>query len=763
MGGAPPLGQAGRCAFGESEMKRLVHRTCTICEATCGIRVELEGRTIIRVSGDPLDPFSRGRVCPKVVAMRGLQEDPDRVRRPLVRKGGALVAVAWDEALDRAAEGLLKAKQAGGANAVALYRGNPGIHDAGTLLSTNVLTAALGTRQSFSASPLDTWPRFVQCTEMYGSPVRIPVPDVDRTAYWLIVGANPVVSQGSILTAPGIADRLRGIRARGGKVVVIDPRRSETAELADEHHFVTPGTDAALLLAMAHVLFAEERVRLGAAHAHVAGLEELRACTRAFSPERVAEPCGIPAETIRRLARELAAAPSAVVYGRMGTSVQAFGTLACWAIDVLTILTGNLDRPGGALWARPAASLHFAFEAGGGPVKLGRWRSRASGHEERFGDLPMPALAEEIETPGEGRVRALVTVAGNPLNTAPNPARLERALASLDFVVALDCYVNETTRFAHVVLPPSGPLERNHYDVLLMHVAARNAAKWSPAALEPGPEARSGWETALELSRRLLGLTGVAPAAFDALVLRQLVAPALAASRFAGSLGVEELVEAVGKEPGVERVIDALLRIGPYGDGCGRVPGGLSLARVKAAEHGLDLGPLEPQLPGAVITASGRVELAPERMRADLPRLEAFLARGAEAPLRLVNRRDGRSMNSWLHNLPALAKGRERCTLQIHPRDAARRRIEDGARVRLVGAVGALEAPAEVTDAVMPGVVSLPHGFGHRGEGAALRVAQERPGANVNAVTDDLALDEASGAGALFGQPVEVEPVAADG
>ncbi len=740
-------------------MKRFVHRTCTICEASCGITVELEGREIRRVSGDALDPFSRGHVCPKVTAMRGLQEDPDRLRRPLVRKHGALVETSWEEALDFAAEGLLRVKCAGGANAVAIYRGNPSIHDAGTLLSTNVLAAALGTKQSFSSSPLDTWPRFVQCTEMYGSPVRIPVPDVDRTDYFLIVGGNPVVSQGSIMTAPGIADRLRAIQARGGKVVVIDPRRSETAELADEHHFVTPGTDAALLLAMAHVLFAENLVRLRDAEGHVAGLEALRGVVRAFAPERVASACGIGADTIRRLARELAAAPSAVVYGRMGTSVQSFGTLASWAIDLLCVLTGNLDRPGGAMWAKPAVAMNFAFEAGGGPVQLGRWKSRAAGHEERFGDLPTTAFAEEIETPGEGQVRALVTIAGNPLNTAPNAARLERALASLEFLVALDCYRNETTRFADVILPPTGPLERSHYDVLLMHVAVRNNAKWSPAALEPEPGALDGWATALELSRRLMGLEQVPPAAFDDLVLKQFAGAALGASRWRDAITLDELLAAVGKEPGIERVIDALLRIGPYGDGCGRAPEGLSLARVKAAEHGLDLGALEPQLPSAVITASGKVELAPQRMLADLPRLEAHLARVAEAPLRLINRRDARSMNSWLHNVPALAKGRERCTLQIHPRDAEVRGIADGARVRLVGRVGALEAPAEITDEVMPGVVSLPHGFGHRGDGMALQVALQRPGANVNDVSDDLAIDEASGAGALFGQPVEVEPL----
>ncbi|MFO1200665.1 MAG: molybdopterin-dependent oxidoreductase [Burkholderiaceae bacterium] len=737
-------------------MKTTIHANCTICEAACGIDVHVEDGRALRVEGDALDPFSHGHVCPKVVGMIGLQDDPDRLRRPAIRRGERWETASWSEALDFAAQGLLGVKAAHGPQSVGLYRGNPGIHDAGTLLSTGVIVGALGTRQVFSAGSLDTWPKFVQCTEMYGSPVRIAVPDVDRTDHLLIVGANPAVSQGSAMTAPGIRERLRAIRARGGKVVVIDPRRTETAALADEHHFVRPGTDAALLLAMVNALEADPPAAL---RDRVAGLDALRAAIAPFSPEAVAGACGIDAATIRRLAREFAAAPSAAAYGRMGTSVQSFGALACWAIDLLCALTGNVDRPGGLMWARPAAPIGFAFEAAGLPVPLGRWRSRA-GREERFGDLPITSLAEEIEQPGEGRLRALVTVAGNPAHTAPNSARVERALAGLDFMVALDGYVNETTRHADVILPPCGPLQRGHYDVLLMHVAVRNVAKWSPPALPRGPDEPDGWTCALELARRLSGLDATPPAEFDAAVLRRLAAGALAASPWNGAIGVDELVARVGGTPGVERVVDALLRVGPHGEACGRVAGGLSLARLREAPHGVDLGPLTPALPGALATASGRIELAPARMLADLPRLRASLG-AAETPstLRLINRRDARSMNSWLHNVPALAKGRDRCTLQIHPLDARSRGVGDGDLVRVRSRVGELVIHAEVGDDVMPGVVCMPHGFGHGVPGVRLSVASSLAGTNVNDVSDDERFDEASGAIALFGGPVEVTAV----
>ncbi len=737
-------------------VRRTAYATCTLCEATCGIELESEGRRITRLRGDARDPFSRGHVCPKAVGLRDLQDDPDRLRRPLRRRGSGFEEIDWDEAYAFAAEGLLRVREAGGPNAVAFYRGNPGIHDFATLLGANVISRALGSRNVFSAGPVDTWPRYVQSGSMYGGPLRATVPDVDRTDYLLLVGANPLVSNGSLMTAPGIRDRLAALRARGGKLVVVDPRRSETAARADEHHFIVPGADAAFLLAMLHVLFAEGRVSLGRCEGLVRGQGAVERAVADFPPERVAPRCGIAADTIRRLARELSEASSAATYGRMGTCVQRFGTLASWALDLLAILTGNLDRPGGSMFTNPAAPLHFVFEADG-PVRFGRWRSRVSGRDEVMGELPASVLAEEIETPGEGQIRALVTVAGNPVRTYPNSERLERAIASLDFVVCLDYYRNETTRHAHLILPPTGPLERGHYDLALNHFAVRNVAKWSPPVLEPEPGSRDAWHSSLELARRLMGLGALELAQVDALVLRQFTGMALGASRFKQELSLERVLEAAGPEPGPERIVDVFLRLGPYGDGCGLAPGGLSLAQLKQSVHGIDLGPLVPMLPGQLATESGKIELAPERLLADLPRLEAWLREEDRPGLRLINRRDVRSMNSWLHNLPALAKGRERCTLQIHPDDAAERGLTTGGEALLRTAVGAIRVPVELTDAVMRGVVSLPHGFGHAGPGIALRVAARKPGANVNAVTDDALGDGPSGASMLFGGPVEVE------
>jgi anaerobic selenocysteine-containing dehydrogenase len=734
--------------------RRTSFATCTLCEATCGIEVETEGRTIVRLKGDAADAFSSGHVCPKSIGMRDLQNDPDRLRKPLRRTATGFAEIGWDEAYALAAAGIVKVREAGGPNAVAFYRGNPTIHDYATLLGTNVLGRALGTKNLFSAGALDTWPRYVQAGSMYGGPLRAPVPDVDRTDFFLVVGANPMVSNGSLMTAPGMRERLAALRARGGKLVVIDPRRSETAAIADEHHFIAPGGDAAFLLAMIHVLFADGLAELGACAGVANGLAEVESIAARFAPERVAERCGIPAPKIRRLAREMAEAPSAAAYGRMGTCVQRFGTLASWALDLLCILTGNLDRAGGAMFANPAAPLYPALEPEG-PVRFGRWQSRVSGRDEITGEIPVMALAEEIETPGEGQVRALVTVAGNPLRTAPNSERLERAVASLEFMVSLDWYVNETTRHADLILPPTGPLERGHYDLALNHFAVRNVARWSPPVLDAEPGTRDAWTTATELARRIMGLAAVEPAQFDALVLRQFAQLALGASPWREGLAVEDVLEAAGKEPGPERILDVLIRLGPYGDACGKRPEGLTLARVKQHEHGLDLGPLVPMLPGHLHTASGKIELAPGRIVADLPRLEAWLAED-DGALRLINRRDLRSMNSWLHNLPALTKGKDRCTLQIHPDDAARRGLANGGTARLRSRVGEIRVPVEITADVMPGVVSLPHGFGHEGAGLAMHVATRKPGANVNAVTDDAPIDVPSGSSMLFGGEVEV-------
>jgi anaerobic selenocysteine-containing dehydrogenase len=732
------------------------YATCTFCEAPCGIEVEFEGRRITRLRGDERDPLSRGHVCPKAVGLRDLQHDPDRLRRPLRRTTTGFEEIDWDEAYALAAEGIARVREAGGTDAVAFYRGNPAVHDFATLLGANVISRALGTKHVFSAGPVDTWPRYVQSGSMYGGPLRIAVPDIDRTDYLLVLGANPLVSNGSLMTAPGIRKRLTALRARGGKLVVVDPRRSETAAHADEHHFIVPGADAAFLLAMVHVLFAEGRVSLGRCDGLLNGLDAVELAVAGFSPERVGPRCGIAAETIRRLTREFSEAPSAAIYGRLGTCVQRFGTLASWAIDLIAILTGNLDRRGGSMFANAAAPLHCLLEADG-PVRFGRWQSRVSGRDEVLGEFPPPVLAEEIEKPGAGQIRALVTVAGNLVRTYPNSERLERAIAALDFMVCLDYYRNETTRHADLILPPTGPLERGHYDLALNHFAVRNVAKWSAPVLEPESGARDAWYTSLELARRFMGLDALEPAQVDALVLRQLVSLALEKSRFKDDVSLEQVLEATGGEPGPERILDVLLRLGPYGDGCGVEPEGLTLARVQQHEHGMDLGPLTPMLPGHVATESGNIELAPERLVADLPRLEAWLIEEPGPGLRLINRRDVCSMNSWLHNLPALARGRDRCTLQIHPEDAAERGLAEGGEALVRTRVGELRVPVELTEDVMRGVVSLPHGFGHAGSGVALRVAMHRPGANVNAVTDDALSDAPSGASMLFGGPVEVE------
>jgi anaerobic selenocysteine-containing dehydrogenase len=506
---------------------------------------------------------------------------------------------------------------------------------------------------------------------------------------------------------------------------------------------------------MIHTLFEGGRVDLGRCGNFAEGLDVLRERVARYSPERVAPRCGTDAETIRRLSRELAEADAAVVYGRMGTCCQPFGTLSCWAIDLLNTLTGNLDRPGGAMFARPAAPIDFAFGQGGDGVHFGRHRSRVSGYDEIFGELPMAALAEEIETEGEGRVRAMITYSGNPVVSAPDSDRLDVALDSLDFMVSIDFYVNETTRHADVILPPAGPLENDTYDLSLYNLAIRNVAKWSPAAFEAEPGGRKVWEIVLELARRMMGLGQLETGQFDDLVLRQLASLALAGSPLSDQL--DGIIEALGKQPGPARLLDLLLQLGPYGEGFGRRPGGLTLARVAEHEHGLDLGPLEPVLPGKLATASGRIELAPPRILDDLPSLDAWLEAEPSAAFTLIGRRDPRSMNSWLHNSERLLRGRERCTLQLHPDDARRLGLRAGDPARLTTEAGELIAPVELSDRLMPGVVSLPHGWGHDLPGVRLGVASRRPGSNTNRLLAARDVDAPSGASVLNGMPVNVE------
>ena len=740
--------------------ERSVYRSCSLCEAHCGVAVELEGGKVRTIRGDDADPLSRGYLCPKAYGLKGLQEDPDRLTRPLIREGNAWREAGWDEALARVASGLRGIREAHGADAVGAYVGNPNAHDYGALLYLPTFLRSLGTRWRFSATSVDQLPKMVSSCLLFGAPLAVPIADIDRTDFLLMLGANPLASNGSLMTAPDFPGRLRRLRERGGRLVVVDPRRSETAELADEHVFVRPGSDAYLLFAMVHVLFAEGRVRLGRLAERTRGVERVEELARAFAPEAVAGACGVPAERIRRLARELAAAPRAAVYGRIGTCTQEFGTLASWLVDVLNVLTGNLDRPGGALFPRPAHAPADAAPRRRGRVPYARWRSRVRGLPEFAGELPVACLAEEIDSAGDARLRALVTVAGNPVLSTPNGARLAKALEGLELVVALDIYLNETTRLAHVILPTTPPLERDNYDMAFHALSVRNFAKWSPAAL-PRPEgARDLWWVLAELAGRLAGADA---AAADELMLAGLLARSVGREGTAcPGVSEAEARAMLGSEPGPARLLDLMLRAGPYGDRFDPAAPGLSLEKLRAAEHGLDLGPLEPRLPDLLATESGAIELAPDLLVSDVERLAGGLAkRGREGAFVLIGRRHLRSNNSWMHNLPALAKGKERCTLLVHPEDARSLGLVAGGRARVRSRVGAVEAPVELSEAMMRGVVSLPHGHGHDAPGARLSVARLRPGVNSNLLSDETLLDALSGNAVLNGIPVEISPAGA--
>jgi anaerobic selenocysteine-containing dehydrogenase len=736
----------------------VAYRTCPLCEATCGLALDVDhaGHTVTKVRGDAGDVFSRGFLCPKGVSIKELHDDPDRVRTPLVRQAdGTFAQATWDEAFAEIARRLPPVIEAGGRDAVAVYLGNPAAHSLGPQLYGRVLVKALGTRSLFSASTLDQYPKQAAAAMMFGSGMSVPVPDLDRTSYLLMLGANPLASNGSLMTAPDARGRLRAIRARGGKLVVVDPRRTRTAQEADEHLAIRPGADALLLFALVHVVLDEGLETLGAADGLTDGLDELRELAAGFAPEDVAAATGIDAATIRRIARELAAAGAAAVYGRMGTTTQAFGTTASWLVDVLNTITGNLDRPGGAMWPRPAAgSSNTRGEPGRGRgARFGRWASRVRGLGEVFGELPMACLAEEIETPGDGQVRALVTIAGNPVVSAPNSERLAAALDELDFMVSIDLYVNETTRHADVILPAPSPLEKAHFDLALYGFAVRNVANWSPAVL-PRPEGMPDeWETILRLTGVVTGQGGDADvAAIDDFVAREAVRRETADphSPLHGR-DVDEVLAELAPRTGPERLLDLLLRTGPYG---------LTLADLEAAPHGIDLGPLEPRLPEVLRTPHGRIDLAPEPLVSDVARLrEALDADPAE--LVLIGRRHLRSNNSWMHNLPMLVRGPERCTLHVHPDDAERLGLQDGGRAVVRSRVGAVEAPVEVTDAIRPGVVSLPHGWGHDADGSSMAVAREHAGTNSNVLTDEQVVEPLTGTAVLNGIPVEVVPVRA--
>ncbi|MFJ3928094.1 molybdopterin oxidoreductase family protein [Streptomyces sp. NPDC090022] len=755
-------------------MPRTALRICPLCEATCGLTLTLDGATVTGARGDREDVFSRGFICPKGAAFGAVDADPDRLRTPLVRRAGRLVEATWQEAFDAIAATLPALVRDHGPDSVGVVLGNPNVHTMAGALYPPLLLKALGTRNLFTASTLDQMPKHVSSGLLFGDPFAIPVPDLDRTDFLLLLGANPLDSNGSLCTAPDFPGRLKALRARGGTLVVVDPRRTRTAALADRHLAPRPGSDALLLAALAHTLLAEKLADPGPhLERHTEGLpglaDTLADALAAFTPEAVAPACDLAADEIRGLARALAAAPTAAVYGRIGSCTVEHGTLASWLVDVLNLLTGNLDRPGGVLFPLSATAAAPRPARPGKGFSLGRWTSRVSGHPEAKSELPLAALAEEIDTPGDGRIRAVIAIAANPVLSAPDGDRLDAALAGLDFMVSVDPYLNETSRHAHVVLPPPPPAQSAHFDFAFNGFAVRNQARFTPAAVPLQPGRMDECEIHARLILAASGMHGTPAGAVDELAVTTTLTRAAAdpASPLHGE-DPDRLAGLLTGAGGPERRLDLMLRLGPYGDRFGLGPrpaelpdeagDGLTLERLRAHPHGIDLGPLRPRIPGVLNTRSGGIELLPEPIAAELPRLRAALG-ARPAPLVLVGRRHLRSNNSWLHNVPALTGGSNRCTLQVHPEDAGRLGLADGGRARITADGGSLDVPVEVTDAVRTGVVSLPHGWGHDRPGARLSVAAVRPGHNVNQLLDGSRLDRLSGTAVLNGFPVELRPL----
>lgn len=722
------------------------HGVCNLCEAICGLTFQVQGEgpqaRIISVKGNEADPLSRGHICPKAVALKDLHEDPDRLRQPVRRvvedgPNGQVTrwqAITWDEAFDLVVEGLAQVRERHGSHAVAVYQGNPNVHNWGNITHGHLFFSQLKTRARFSATSADQLPHHIVAHWLYGHQLAIPIPDIDHTQYMLVLGGNPMASNGSLMTVPDVRARFKALKARGGKLVVVDPRRTETAAIADEHLAIDPGSDAAWLLGLVHTLFDEDLTQAGALDPLLDQVRAVREAVAPFSPEATAAVTGIDAATTRRIARELAAAPGAVAYGRMGVSTQAHGVVCQWAIQVINLLTGNVDREGGALLTSPALNLIQMKLMGPGHFDV--WRSRVRGAPEFGGELPVSVLAEEMLTPGRGQVRALVTAAGNPVLSTPNGRQLDEALAKLDFMVSIDFYVNETTRHADVILPPTCFVEHDHYDLLFLHLAVHNVARYSEAIIERAPGALHDWEIYSELAtryaRRVWALErgGVK-------------------ARLAGML-----TRGLMKRLPPHRLLAIGLKR------AGASARGLTLARLRAQPEGVDLGPLKPSLGQALAARNKRIDLLPAGIRRELPQLVATFteARTAgQATLKLIGRRDVRSNNSWMHNSERLVSGKPRCTLWMHPDDALRHAVADGQIVTLASRTGRVRVPVQVTPDIRTGVVSLPHGWGHDRAGVQMQVAQAHAGVSINDLTDDRLTDRISANAAFSAVPVWIE------
>ncbi len=698
---------------------------CNLCEAICGLEFQIQDGEILSIKGDKNDPLSRGHICPKAVALKDIYKDPDRLRKPVRRireeNGDRWEEIDWETAFDEVTDRLATIHEQQGNNAIGVYQGNPNVHNYGSMTHSSQFLGPLRTKSRFSATSVDQLPHQLVGMWMFGHQLLVPITDIDRCNFFLVLGANPMASNGSLMTVPDFRHRLKALQDRGGKMIVIDPRRSETADIADEHHFIRPGSDAAFLAALLNTLYQEDLIDPKHLAGFTDGLDEVGEAIREFTPERAADITGIPAEEIRRIAREFAAADGAACYGRMGVSTQAYGGLCQWLIQLINVGTGNLDRPGGVLFTKPAVDLVGGVSSKPGHYNV--WQSRVSKLPEFSGELPASTMTEEIMTPGDGRIRAMITIAGNPVLSTPNGKQLEVALGQLDFMVSVDMYINETTRHADLILPPTSALEHDHYDLIFHIFAVHNTAKYSPALFDKPKGTMHDWEIFNGLGERL--------------------------SKRLGSKW---------KMSGApHKIVDLGLRIGPYGM---RSKHWLSINKLKKNPHGIDLGPLKPSLPGRLQHKNKRIRCAIPELMADLQRLEQELfSAPASQGLRLIGRRHVRSNNSWMHNYQRLVKGKDRCLLLMHPDDMQAQGFTDLQTVELNSRVGSVRATVQGTDEMMPGVVSLPHGWGHSRKGTRMKIAEEHAGVSVNDITDDRFFDPLSGNAAVNGVPVTVSAV----
>ncbi len=712
-------------------------RSCNLCEAVCGLAIEHDDRQVISIKGDKDDPLSRGYLCPKALALKDIHADPSRLRQPMQKTVDGFKPISWQRAIEIAGDNINAIRQQHGDDAVAIYLGNPTVHNSGALLFQKFLKHALHTKNSFAATSVDQLPHHFAASQMFGHGLLIPIPDIDRTQHMLILGANPAASNGSMMTAPDVKRRIKAIRERGGKVILIDPRATETSKLVDQHHFIRPGTDAYLLSAMLHVIFADNLVRFEDHRDYIKNIDQLRQSVIEFTPESVADETLISAKTIRQLATELAKARPAVVYGRMGVSTQTHGGICHWLMNAINLVTGNLDRAGGQMFATPAVSL---VGRKGTAHEYGRWHSRVRGLPEFEGDLPVSVMAEEMLTPGDGQIRALISNAGNPVLSTPNGRQLDKAIAGLDFFVALDIYINETTRHADLILPSPTGLETDHYDYVFNALAVRNVAKYSPQVLEPSGESLYDWQIMKKLAKRFSS-----PAKGVWASIRRQVKLA----------AIDWLTP--------DRILNLGLSVGPYGAWRRPLPGGLNLKRLKASTHGVDLGELQPRLPRALRTVDGNVDAAPAPFVACLKKISdqrrgppTEAVRESAQTFALIGRRSLRSNNSWLHNSHRLTKGKNRCTIMMHPMDAEQLVLNDNDDVVAKSRVGEIRLPVEITDSMMPGVVSIPHGYGHDREQTEIPIAEANAGASINDLTDERAVDPLTGNAAFSGQRITI-------